>query len=196
MSVEKNNTEIIYSKDFPNNVKEYVKNMESKIKKIIDLTKTYRYKFTDGIVDLYDMEEDKVVLKGRYDIIGIYNTNNMVWYWGWNLDMVDRLRVRKSRNVKNISKSIKGMKHIEKIDEEYYFRTGNGNFNTTLKTTKELCDIYMYINNDKLNMVICHGKNGKSLICHPLMLLKEDKQLLNSIEKLEFISINEIIQHT
>ena len=71
----------------------------------------YKYKFSYDknkdvhILEIYDEKLNKKI-KAEYDTIGIYNIIRKVWYWAWNIDMIDLNLSKKSKNVKKLKKQI------------------------------------------------------------------------------------------
>ena len=76
----------------------------------INPDKNYKYKFSRSnsgkhIVELSD--EEKVVLKGEFQLVGMYNMINSFWYWGWSIDHVNRKLVELVEKVKEFPDKLK-----------------------------------------------------------------------------------------
>jgi hypothetical protein len=150
--------------------------------------KKYKYKFSfdknknTHIVEIYD-EKLKLKLKAEYDTIGIYNIIRKVWYWAWNIDMIDFKLSEKSKVIKNLKKDISdNYKNLnsKEVDILYYY-ADNNNFMTNYETTKILSKIGLYYMNGEFIFNIRRG------------LDEIDKNNIVSYEIEEFICIKNII---
>tara|TARA_B100002019_G_C21132976_1_gene529220 strand:+ start:36 stop:590 length:555 start_codon:yes stop_codon:yes gene_type:complete len=120
---------------FLNNINKYYKEKKEKINKIFDLKQQLKYNFTYNrdknihIVEIYN-KNNKLIFQSNYDIVGLYNIVRSVWYWGYNISMVDQQLIKKSRNILNISKDI--IKNYSKYNSKdidiYHYYSNNGNF--------------------------------------------------------------------
>ena len=148
----------------------------------------YKYKFSydknknTHIVEIYDEKLNKKI-KAEYDTIGIYNIIRKVWYWAWNIDMIDLNLSKKSKNVKKlkelIEKNYNKLNHKE-VDILHYY-VDNDNFMTNYETTKLLSKIGLFYMNGEFIFNIRRG------------LDEIDKNNVVSYEIEEFISIKNII---
>ena len=173
---------------------EYFNKMQTEIVKRFDPDKKYIYNLQkdhmdNNTIELYD-ENKNFVLKAEYELIGIHNIFNSVWYWGWNIHLVDSALTKKSKNIKHISKDIKNnySNYDPKEADEYYYITKNGNFYTSSDNIMKLVKLAMFINKGLWYIPICHGKDNTT--CTKINKNK-DKDL--SIKRVEYLMITKII---
>lgn len=151
---------------------------KQKIVKRFDPDQQYIYKFSrtssnEPIVDIYN--KDKHVAKLIYQIIGIYNIENSVWYWSWNCEMIEKDLVFASKKIKKFAKHIReNMNELNFAEaEEFYYYCSNGNFYTTQDNIDKLIKMTLYLN--------------KAI----WFLVKKDDEQIN---KIEYLMIKKIIQ--
>lgn len=186
--------EFDYKRDklFYDKVEKYYQKSMKRVEKNLDPQKNYNYKFyvdhhNKNIVEIF--EGEKFVLKAEYDLAGIYNFYNSVWYWGWNIDVVNRTLVDRSKVIKEFSNYLK--KNYEKFDgveaEELYFRTSNGNFFTSKKNIAKIVKLALYLTKSLWFLPVCYGKDD---IVQKCTIIENDDR----IKKLEYLLIRKIIQ--
>ncbi len=162
----------------------------------------YSYKFildgnNNNIIKLY--KNKKPVLDAIYDIAGIYNLYNSVWYWGFNIDRVNRKLVERSKVIKKFPKYIKEhpSEFTNRTRDELLFRTNNGNFHTSIDNIKLLIKLILYLTKSIWYIPICYGKDDTTFVC--INNLKKNINLIsnnknNHIERLEYILIKKFIK--
>src|SRR3989304_753210 len=80
------------------------------IQKIINPDNNFKFTFKkdnmeNNIIELY--ENNKLVLKGEYQIIGMYNFITSIWYWASAIDFIDRELSLDAKKIQNFSKQLK-----------------------------------------------------------------------------------------
>lgn len=147
----------------------------------LDERGNYEYVFTKSSSGIHIVEvylDDKLVLKGEYCILGMYNIQLSVWYWSWNIVFVNKkligLVVEK---VKGYNKVIEDkFEEFERKDAEllHYF-VGNDNF---------------YIMHDNMDKLV---KLGLYLVegvwYFPI------KKMNNDMHMVEYIIITKVLQY-
>lgn len=171
---------------FIDRVDRYYDKMKSEIQ--LDLTKSYTSKFYKDSNNKHTVEllsKDGTVFKAHYDTVGVYNLANSVWYWGWNIDLIDKKLVHKS--IKKFPQYIKdNYKEFTKEQaEDYSFRTSTGNFITTPKRVTDLVKLALYLQKGVWHLAVCRGVDGSARVCN------KDSQ--NSVS-LEYIIIKRVLQ--
>jgi hypothetical protein len=158
--------------------------------KNIDLNKNYKFKFhkdksENHIVELYDGE--KLVLKGEFQLIGMYNLINSIWYWGWSIDFVNKQLTEKVQTVKQFPNKIK--QNFNKFDtveaDELYFLTSNGSFYTNSKRVDFLGKLAMYLMDGEMVISLCNGRDGTTCSI--------DRGKKEALSRIEYILITKIL---
>jgi hypothetical protein len=174
-----------------NKINKYFSQIKKDININIDPIKNYKYKFyTDNnnnhIVQLFD--NNKIIIEAIYDIAGMYNIYNNVWYWGWNIDVVDRQLVKQSEKVKEFAKYIKNnsTKMSNNIDmDKLYYWSSNGNFYISHANIIHPIKLVLYLTKSMWYMPVCYGKDStKPVLC-------TNKK---HISRIEYILIKKIIK--
>lgn len=165
--LSESHNDILQKNALTQKIDKYYEKKNNEISKYIDLTKNYRFKFiikdnSKYYIDIYDIDTNKKLLRATFDLIGVYNLFNSVWYWGWNIDMVDKKLVRKSLEIKRYSNYIKN--NFDNFDpiyaEEMYYKLINGNFYTSTDNIDRLIKLSMYVLKGLWILPICNGKNN------------------------------------
>lgn len=158
-------------------------------------------KNNDYIVEI--RKDNNLILKGHYEVIGIYNIQNSVWYWGWNLgSFIDRKLTKFSKKVKKFSNYIKDNqnKFNPQQADELYYKTRNGNFYTSSNNLLQLIKLSLYLSKGEWFLSICKGNHistnfidysQNNTVCGSA---NEDKNIDNTMARLEYIIIKDIIQ--
>ena len=177
----------------------YFEQNKEKIAKKFDPNKNYKYKFykdnnNNHVVQLRD-NDNLIVVEAIYDIAGIYNMYNSIWYWGWNIDTVDKQLIKRSEKVKEFAKYIKT--HPEKFThmerDKLYYWSNNGNFYTSTNNVLHLIKLILYLTKSIWYLPICYGKDSSTqILCETNLLNKVNKQ--QKIARLEYILIKKIIK--
>lgn len=164
-------------------------NVEKKGKNI-DLNKNYKFKFHkdrsgNHIVELFD--GDKSVLKGEFQLIGMYNLINSIWYWGWSIDFVDKQLTQTVKKVKQFPHEIK--ENFDKFDpveaDELHFLTSNGSFYTNSKRVDFLGKLAQYLMDGEMVISLCNERDGTTCSI--------DKGKKESLSRIEYILITKIL---
>lgn len=142
------NLDKIDFKTFFSDVEKYYGDQKKKvIDKIFKQNGNYKYDFDNDTMTIY--EDGKLVAKVEYSIVGVYNLNNFVWYWGWNLIFSEKNLTNNSKLIKELGKQIKNKfpkdLSVAKDLEELYFYATNGNFYAPPETIPKLIKIMMYL---------------------------------------------------
>src|SRR5690606_7475081 len=87
-------------------ISRYYDDMFDTVKDMYDPDKKYNYVLSKdpadrNIVAVID-DNNQVIFKGIYQVIGIYNFFNSVWYWGYNVQFVDRALTEGVKVVKQL----------------------------------------------------------------------------------------------
>lgn len=181
------------NKDFSNKVDKYFNIKKKDIIDIIDPNYNYDYKFStdkdnNAIVEV--LKNNKLVIKAEYELLGLYNLFNSVWYWGFGLDLVNRDLVKGSKSIKEFSKIIK--KNYEDFDKKeaeiLYFRTNNNNFYTSKKNIDNIVKLGLYITKSKWFLPVCYNNDNIPISCEKI-------SSNGSIKRLEYLIIKKIIQY-
>jgi len=173
-------------------IAEYIKKQEKLVRKIYDPNKTYRYQFSKDnngkhIIELFS--NNQLIIKAEYEIGGVYNLTNSVWYWGHTLEYIDRSLVKSSDKIKTVADIVKKeQKTFDKVDADYfYFISTNGNFYTTLKNTNSLIQVAVYLSESYWYIPICYGNEETTYI------FSEDKPIEPNTLRIEYLLIKKII---
>jgi hypothetical protein len=178
--ISKNNNSFI------DEMNKYYESQETNIHKIMDVDKNYDYVFSENesgksIVEIYDNQ--KLKLKAEYSVIGLYNVSLSVWYWGWNIQFINRNLVKKSNRAKKFSKLLKNdykQLNIDKYNaEELYYVTSQGNFYISLKNIDKIIKLILYLT--------------RAIWYFEVKFIDKNQQ--DRIDKIEYILIEKILQH-
>ena len=139
-------------KKFIDKIDEYFKIKKNKIKKYnIDDKENYKFNFeydknkNSHFVEIYDKKLN-LKIKAEYDTIGIYNIMRKVWYWAWNIDMIDFNLSKNSLKIKELENDIvKNYNNYnsKEVDILHYY-VKNGNFMTSYNKTELLSKIALF----------------------------------------------------
>lgn len=166
---------------FLKNINKYYDKKKERISKLIDLTNEYNYKFgydknkKEHLLKVYD-KNNNFVFQSSYEIVGLYNIGRSVWYWAYNISMIDKGLSNKSKKILELSKDI--LKNYEKYNSKevdlYYYYSNNSNFMINLKNIPTLLKLGIYC------------MNGDWIL--PIKKRLDDE----SIDSIEYISIYNI----
>jgi hypothetical protein len=181
------------NKTFSNKVEKYFDNKKKDIIDSLDPSYNYDYKFStdknnNSIVEV--LKNGKLVIKAEYELLGLYNLFNSVWYWGYGLDLVNRDLVKISKSIKDFSKTIKkNYNDFDKKEAEIlYFRTNNNNFYTAKKNIENIVKLGLYITKSIWFLPVCYNNDNIPVSCEKI---SND----GSIKNLEYLIIKKIIQY-
>ncbi len=173
-------------------VNKYYRHCKKKISSTISLNKDYKYVLSKNdeqyIIKIFN--ENKLILIAEYDIAGMYNIHNSVWYWGWNIDSINKKLVERIKKVKQFSKYVRDNydKFSAKEKDELYFRTNNDNYYTSIKNIDYIMKLAMYITRSIWYIPLCYNKDNTITKCEYV------KNKPNSTQKIEYIFIKKIIK--
>lgn len=116
---------------------ESFKEKEKKISKKINLKHDYLFQYStteqNNILEIFDHETKKIVMRVSYHKIGTFDTFSGVWRWGWGTEMINFKLAELSKKVKLLGQEIE--KNYKKYQSEeadlYHFYTTNGYFYTS-----------------------------------------------------------------
>ena len=154
--------------NFNKEINRYYEKQEKDYSKKFDLTKSYAsntYIDNNGnhIIEL--IHDNKVKLKAEYELIGMYNIINSMWYWGWSIDLADRNLVKTSKKITEFPEYIK--KNMDKFDlkesEDLHFKTSMASFYTDISAIDKLIKTFLYYLNAGWYLTLCHGRNNSDI---------------------------------
>ena len=115
-------------------------------------------------VEIYDSKK-KLLTKSKYTVIGLYNTTNSTWFWGWFLDFADRDLVDSTKQIKDWGKKMfEKHKPKSKDDQTVYFYTKNGSFMSSSMNISFFAKLAMYVLKGKYYFPIMHSEEGTNAI--------------------------------
>ena len=152
---------------FNNKVQNYYEKQQREYSKKFDLSKSYASKtYVDNngnhIIEL--IHDNKVKLKAEYELIGMYNITNSMWYWGWAIDLADKNLIKTSRKMRDFPDFIKRNmdKFSPKESEDLFFKTDMANYYTDTNEIDKLIKVVLYYLNAGWYLTLCHGRNDKN----------------------------------
>lgn len=175
-------------------INEYFIKRKNEINKIFDPDKNYNYKMYSGdthIIEIYD--NNKMILKAEYDLIGIYNIFNSIWYWAWNIQFVDRSLAKNSEKVKKFAKELNDkyddyLKNNKmKVLDNYYYICKNGNFYTSSDNILKMIKLMMYLTDGLWYIPICLGKDDVTCV------VNEKDGYPSALKRMEYLMIKKVI---
>ena len=181
--------------DLNNNIDNYFYTKKNDIDKILIPTIKFKFKlsyddntkeYTITIVDV----NNKLIMRALYDIIGIFNIINSVWYWSYNIDMIDRNLQVSSSNIKKVPEYIvQNYKNVNSKEMDYiYYICTNGNFYVTeLDNIQKMIKLCMFINNGVWYVPIVYDMNNIPEIIYSEIDLKK-------YSRIEYLMITQLIQ--
>ena len=139
-------------KKFLDKINKYFEKKKNKIKKYnINEKENYKFKFeydknkNSHLVEIYDKKLN-LKIKAEYDTVGIYNIMRKVWYWAWNISMIDLNLSKNSLKIKELKNDI--LKNYNKYDSKeldiLHYYVDNDNFMTNYNKTDLLSKIALY----------------------------------------------------
>jgi hypothetical protein len=111
--------------------------------------------------------DGKVRFKAEYELIGMYNVANSMWYWGWAIDLIDKSLVESSRKMLDFPKFIKenySMFTSEEADD-LYFKTSTANFYTDQKNIEKILKLTLFQLKADWFITVCHGRDDTKKTC-------------------------------
>lgn len=160
--------------DITKKFKEQYNKKKKEIKKIIDLDKNYKHKYSENMMRL--IYNDRIIIEGEYKTVGVYDKSTSIWYWAWFLNFISKNDYNKTP-IKNFCKKIKNDKVIDSFErEKYHFYTSRD---------------YLYADNDNVKEIIAmilNIYNGEWIFEIPIKNNNDDSKVkyivLTSIKKI------------
>jgi hypothetical protein len=136
-------------------------------KKIEKLNNKQNYEFTfsknnsDQIVEVY--LDNKLIMKGEYCTLGLYNIQLSVWYWSWNLVFLNKkLTELPIKKIKNFINEIND--NYKKFDSEeaelMHYLLSNDNFFISFNHIEKLIKLSLYLTKSIWYFPIKQNENG------------------------------------
>lgn len=128
-------------------------------------------------------------IKFQYELAGVFNVRNSVWYWGWDIELVDKNLTKSIKSVKSFYKFIleNNDEFTQKEAEDLYFRTKNNNFYLNkLNNMEQVLRIALYLTKSLWYLPIGMNKDGE------LYLYNGGSNESAVSEKIQFILIKNI----
>lgn len=125
---------------------------EKEIKKIFKHNTDYSCVYDGDIVNIYDNEND-LLLKAKYSIAGIYSKDRLVWYWGWNINLVNKELVKDSYHIKKSYKDI--------TEDEYRYIAKNSNFMIEQGDINKIIKFALYMTKSIWYIPVCEDNTNR-----------------------------------
>jgi len=167
-----------------NNVDAYYNKMKNSIADKIDIDKDYNYQIDHNIINV--MHDNKIVLKAKFTFLGSYNIINSIWYWGWNMDIVNKELTKKLDVLKDFVDEIKNNKYKFNTlqQQNLFFRFNSGYFYTNIKNINNLSKLVLYLCKSIWVISVPYDKNGNII----------NKKNKSKLMKFNYLLIDEIVQ--
>lgn len=120
----------------------YYEQAKNSIRNTINLKYQYDLKFNDSDNKIYVYLNGNLVLKGEYFIAGMYNICSSTWYWGWNIDFINKDYVKPNKKNINILDNIQ---ITNLLKQQMYFYLSNGSFYLSNSNIRQLIKLVLYI---------------------------------------------------
>ncbi|CAH6421595.1 Hypothetical protein KVN_LOCUS366 [uncultured virus] len=182
---------------FSSEIDKFFETKKNYIDQFIDLDNNFDFKFSKNnngknIIEINDINK-KLILKAEFQVVGIYNLINSVWYWGSNIQFIDKNLVTSVIEFKKKLKEklLNDNNYIfenQKEKDEMFFYVSNENFFISPKNIMKLIKITLFYTKSIWFFTIYYGKDGNSC------LIDSDKEKFETIKRLEYIIITKIIQ--
>lgn len=156
-------------------VNSYYEDKRADIEEAYDIKKNYNHKYSKDknkrqFIELYERDNEKenpkAVFKGEYEMIGVYNLSNSVWYWAWSLDFVDHRKTKQVEKVRDLGAKLnKKYSDYDPKEADYLnFISSNGNFYTSPDRLMNVVKIAMYETKAKWFIPILHLGNEETYV--------------------------------
>ncbi|AYV82021.1 MAG: hypothetical protein Homavirus2_25 [Homavirus sp.] len=169
-------------------IDKYFNEKKKEISERFDPDKNYSYKLQKDdngafYIELYD--DNKLILKAEYDLMGMYNMFNSVWYWAHNIQFIDRNMAKKSQEIKGFAKELKeNYDNYDSVElEAYYYMCKNGNFYASSNNVLKMVKLMLYVTNGLWYIPICAGKDNVTCMTN---------KTKSSIKRMEYLMIKKI----
>uniref|UniRef100_A0A6C0H846 Uncharacterized protein n=1 Tax=viral metagenome TaxID=1070528 RepID=A0A6C0H846_9ZZZZ len=127
-------------------IKKYNKNKKKQIEQLINLNNLYNINLNKNLMELYN--NNKLIIKGEYNLHGIYQFKTNLWIWGTSIPDINK------KFIKNIN-AIRSLNYIfeKNIDNYLYnfyyqFLTEDILLITDNKLLKLINELLLYLSND------------------------------------------------
>jgi hypothetical protein len=176
---------------FYDKVEKYHASQKKNIKSKFNPDKNYKYKFSkdkhnNHIIEVFD--DTTLKLKAKYEVIGMYNLSNSIWYWAWNISFINKGLTNESKKVRDFAKDIKEnyKKYPSDEADQLHYVSTNGNFYISYDNVIRLIKLALYLSKGKWYLFLAHDKKNTTV---------QSQNAKNSnLQKMEYILIKEIIQ--
>lgn len=179
------------NKKFNKKVDSYYDQQKTKYSNIIDLSKPYNsnmYVDDNGnhIIEL--IYDGKIKIKAEYELIGMYNISNSMWYWGWAIDLIDKSLIKSVTEMKEFPEFIKENFKLfgNKEAEDLYFKTDTASFYTDHENIEKILKLTLYQLKSDWYLTICHGRDNNKKTC-------DGKSIDKSDFRIEYLLIKKIL---
>jgi len=157
---------------------DYYNDSKKNIKKILNFSKNnYKYDFiTLNNIDIIEIKlNNKIIMKAEYDIIGIYNTDINMFYYGYILDHINKKLIKNSSNIKNLKKQILNDTDQFSKDEidDLYFYSSNSHFFIEPDKVPFIIKLMMFINSNKWFISIHHPNNNNTKTYNEFLAIRK-----------------------
>lgn len=141
-------------KQIKTEIENYYNSRLSKVGKILDLDEHNKYKFVikednnnSPLLEIYNKPDDKIVLSGKFQTIGVYNKSSSIWHWSWNLPFINKQEYTDLNKIQEYPEFLNAnfSKYPSKEIEELYFYTDKSNFYCTQEILSFILKMSLYI---------------------------------------------------
>lgn len=101
---------------------------------------------------------NKIIAEANYKLLGIYNTYNSVWYWGYNTYFNNTNIIKKNNKEKYINKILKDNNEKTSNLEMIYYILSNDNFYISLKNIEQVLKVGLYIYKGEYMLQLTNNK--------------------------------------
>jgi len=174
-------------------INKYCQEANSDIHKKYDSTKNYVFRFEDpNIVNIYESNKDdnKLIFKCEYSVVGTYNIYNSIWYWSWAIDYINKTLINK-RLIEDVKdyKPKKNSYSYQELDEIYFY-TSNNNFYLSYQNINKLTNLVLYLTKGQMIIPVKYTTDGNTI-----SYTENNGENNNHIKRLEYIMIEKVIQY-
>ena len=135
-------------------IEKYYNSKLSKVGKILDLDDQTKYKYVikednnnSPLLEIYNKSDDKIILSGKFQTIGVYNRASSVWHWSWNIPFINKQEYSELDTIQTYPEFLDEhfSEYSPKEAEELYFYTDRNNFYCTQEVLSLVLKMSMYI---------------------------------------------------
>lgn len=161
---------------------------KDKFTKIFNITKKYSYNFikdnnNNDIIELYD-ENNKIVLRFIYSIIGNYDVYKSIFYWSYNIFFINKNLTEDTKLIKNFAKELKNNhKKYDKIQADVlYYLANNSNFYISSQNIDKVIKFALYVTEFDFYLPIKYDENDNIIYDNV------------GLKRIEYLFIKKILQ--